>query len=110
MLNEIALQKNLRDVVAEYDQKLAAIPGAISAFTKAGDDVKAAVTIAGVWGDVRIETGSIYDRQSQESLLKSAWKHVYDGLNIDCINSAKDKRLWQHVWTAPWMQELRREF
>jgi hypothetical protein len=52
----ISLQKRtLRDVIAEYDQKLAAIPQAIKDFAHAGDQLKASITVAGVWGDVRIE-------------------------------------------------------
>jgi hypothetical protein len=75
--NELALPKNLRDVVQEYDQKIAAVADAVKAFEAAGDALKTAATIGGVWSDVRIDTGSVYDRTIRESLLKSAWKHVY---------------------------------
>jgi hypothetical protein len=101
MTNEIALPKNLRDVVDEYDQKLAATADAVKAFESAGDALKSAATIAGVWADVRIDTGHVYDRQVKESLLKSAWKHVYDGLSIERIASAADKRRWQQSLASP---------
>ena len=98
---ELALPKNLRDIVAEYDQKLAAIPEAIKAFEDAGNALKTAATIGGTWGDSRIDVGHIHDQQIHESLLKSAWRHVYDGLNIDRIASAKDKKRWEQSLAEP---------
>jgi hypothetical protein len=91
MNTELALPKNLNDVVADYDQKVAAIAHAVKAFEAAGNALRFASTIAGVWADVRIDTGSVHDRQIQESLLKSAWKYVYLGLQIERIASANDK-------------------
>jgi hypothetical protein len=39
-MSELALQRSLSDVVAEYDHKLSAIPQAISAFEKAAARLK----------------------------------------------------------------------
>jgi hypothetical protein len=99
--NEIALPKNLRDVVAEYDQKLAAAADTVKAFQSAGDALKTAATIGGVWGDVRIDTGSVYQSHVEQSLLKSAWRHVYEGLNISRIASTRDKKRWDQSLANP---------
>ena len=95
--NALALARNLRDVVAEYDQKVAAAPQAIADFEAAGDTIKAAACVGGTWGDTSIETGSVSDRKIKESLLKSAWRHVYSGLSIESIASAADKRRFQQA-------------
>lgn len=100
-MNLPAMQRSLSDVVAEYDTKLAALPAALASFNAAGDDLKMAATVGGTWGNERIETGSIYERTLQDSLLKSAWRHVYDGLNIDTIASAADKRRFEQAMEKP---------
>ena len=97
----LALLRSLPDVVAEYDNKIAAIPEAIAAFEAAGTALKSAACIGGTWGDTSIDTGHVYDRTLEDSLLKSAWKHIYDGLNIDKIASAKDKKLFKQAMTSP---------
>ena len=99
--NTPALQRSLVDVVAEYDLKLAGIGDAVRAFEKAGTDLKMAATVAGVYGDVTIDTGHVYERDLKLCLLKSAWKHVYEGLNIDRVASAEDKRKWQTALAKP---------
>ena len=101
MSTDIALPKNLRDIVDEYDHKVASATSAVKAFEAAGDALKTASTIGGVWANVRIDTGSVYDRQVTESLLKSAWRHVYEGLNISRIASAKDKNRWEQSLANP---------
>ncbi|QOZ11879.1 hypothetical protein XH96_33900 [Bradyrhizobium sp. CCBAU 51765] len=45
----------------------------------------------GTYGDVSIDTGHVRGASLRLCLLKSAWKHVYSGLNIDRIASAEDK-------------------
>jgi hypothetical protein len=98
---EVALQRSLPDIVAEYDTKLAAIDQALKTFNAAGDTLKMAATIAGVYGDVTIDTGHIYDSTLKTSLLKSAWKHVYQGLDIDRLASPTDKNLWKQALEKP---------
>jgi Domain of unknown function (DUF4942)/Uncharacterised methyltransferase family (DUF6094) len=99
--NALSLQRNLKDVVAEYDQKVAAVPQAIADFEAAGNAVKTAACIAGTWGATTIDTGRLWDSHLKESLLKSAWKHVYSGLNIESIASAADKKRFEQAMTSP---------
>lgn len=100
-LNTPALQRSLVDVVAEYDAKSAALGDAMRAFEKAGTDLKMAVTVAGVYGDVTIDTGHNYESSLRTCLLRSAWKHIYEGLNVDRIASAEDKRRWKTALEKP---------
>src|SRR4051812_25195433 len=98
---QLALLRNLPDVVAEYDEKVANAGHAVVAFEAAGNALKMVACVGGTWGDTRIETGSVYERQIRGSLLKSAWLHVYNGLNIERIASVKDKQRFQHAMTDP---------
>ena len=101
MSNTPALQRSLSDVVAEYEHKLAALPAALASFNAAGDDLKMAATIGGTFGNTTIKTGDIWESTLQQSLLKSAWLHVYEGLNIETIASAADKRRFQQAMEKP---------
>lgn len=100
-MGDLALQRSLSDVVAEYEHKLAALPVALQAFEAAGDELKMAATIGGTWGNERIDTGSVYERTLKDSLLKSAWQHVYNGLNIERIASVADKQRFKMAMEKP---------
>ena len=100
-MNEISLGRRLSDVVAEYDHKLAAIPEAIEAFNKAGSVLKTAVSIAGEYGRENIDTGRVYDNKLASHLLKSAWYHIYDKLQISYLASADDKRIFEQEMASP---------
>ena len=97
-----SLQRSLTDVIAEYDAKRAAIPEALKAFARACDDLKMAAVVGGTFGDVTIDTGrGNYESTLELSLLKSAWKHVYDGLNIARLASPTDKQMWKQALEKP---------
>lgn len=96
-----ALQRSLSDVVAEYDTKAAALDSELAAFTRAGDALKMAATVGGTYGRVSIDTGRPAEWALKACLLKSAWRHVYDGLNIDRIASANDKRRFEQAMENP---------
>lgn len=92
---EIALQKSILDVVTEYDYKVSKIKESLETFKKAGEDLYAASTVCGTYSQTQIDVGRVYDHTIKVSLLKSAWLHIYRGLNIELIASAKDKRLFE---------------
>src|SRR5690349_18608361 len=96
-----SLQRSLSDVVAEYDLKAAAITEAVRAFKCAGTELKMAASIGGEYGDVTIDTGHVYEDDLKLCLLKSAWKHVYSGLNIDRLASPSDKDHWKRALESP---------
>ncbi|WP_202974118.1 DUF4942 domain-containing protein [Fimbriiglobus ruber] len=97
----LALQRSLSDITAEYDQKLASLPQAIANFEAAGTTLKTAACIGGTWGNSSIDTGHVYEGKLQDALLQSAWLHVYNGLNIERIASAADKRRFQQAMVSP---------
>ncbi len=99
--NVPALQRSLSDVVAEYDVKLASLPAALAEFEAAGGTLKMAATIGGTYGQTTINTGNVWESTLKDSLLKSAWHHVYDGLNIDRIASASDKQRFKLAMEKP---------
>lgn len=88
-----AALRNLRDVVEEYETKVAAVDEVEKAFKDAVNAVDLASVIGGtyvgsIWYRAR---PSIRARTIKENLLKSAWRHVYDGLNIKHVASAADR-------------------
>ena len=98
-----SLQRSLPDVVAEYDTKRAGLTAALAAFKAAGSELKMAAVVAGTYGDVTIIEEHRYPdlRTLELSLLKSAWKYVYDGLNIDRLASPTDKQMWKQALEKP---------
>jgi hypothetical protein len=96
-----SLQRSLPDVVAEYDLKAAAIPAALAAFEQAGNDLKTAASIGGTWGQINIEVGRPGDHAMKAGLLKSAWLHVYAGLNIEVLASPREKKAFELAMTSP---------
>jgi hypothetical protein len=92
----------LLDVIAEYDAKAAAIPDAIAAFEAAGNALKMGATVGGTFGDGSIDTGHVHESSLRAILLRSAWKHVYEELNIKLLASPRDKkRFEQSLADAP---------
>lgn len=93
--------RKLSAIVQEYDDKLAAIEAAAEAFDNAASTLKMASTIGGTWGDVTIDTGHIYVDTLKSSLLKSAWRHVYKGLNIETVAPVSDKQKFEKAMADP---------
>lgn len=100
-MTELARLRSLPDVVAEYDAKDKAIPEALAAFEAAGLALKAAASIGGTYGQETINTGNVYADTLKRNLLRSAWQHVWEGLNLPTIASAMDKRKWDQSMAAP---------
>lgn len=88
-------------VVEEYDRKVAALEEALAAFESAGNALKMAATIGGTFGNVSIDTGNVWLATLQKSLLTSAWKHIYEKLNIARLASPADKRRFEQSITDP---------
>lgn len=99
MTDALTLQRSISDVVAEYDHKRAALPAALSAFIKAGGTLKDAAAVGGGW--VSLDVGNVHESELEQSLLKSAWRHIYEGLQIERIASASDKRRFQQALEKP---------
>ncbi|WP_323008954.1 DUF4942 domain-containing protein [Paracoccus sp. (in: a-proteobacteria)] len=90
------------DIVAEYDVKREALAEALAEFEAAGTALKSAATIGGTWGDITLDTGrGIYPSVLEQSLLQSAWRHVYGLYGLEAISSAEDKRRYEQMFSAP---------
>lgn len=101
MTTDIALQLKISDRVAEYEKKKAAIPAQLKAFEKAGTDLEFACTIGGTYGQVRLDTGRIHDRDMFTCLLKSAWFNIHSALNLKTLMSAKDLKSFDQAMNDP---------
>jgi hypothetical protein len=95
------MQRSLSELVEEFNAKAEAIPAAIEAFEKAGSDMKMAATIEGTYGQGRLDVGRVFESDVSKNLLTSAWRHVYDGLNIKVLASPNDKRLFDQMLSNP---------
>lgn len=96
-----AFQRRITDVVAEYNEKIEGAEAAVAAFEGAGAALGTASCIMGTYGREILNTGSVSVRQIKESLRKSAWWNVYDGLNIAHIATAADKRIIEREMENP---------
>ncbi len=95
--NVPAMLRSLPDVVAEYDKKAAAISDEIQAFYAAVRALEVSSCVGGAYGGSiwTVRGGSapeVREKVLQDILRKSAWKHVYDGLFINDIASAADRK------------------
>lgn len=97
-----ALRRSLRDLVEEYDAKRAAIPEAIAAFEASKTALDMACCLGGSWaGSALRQVPFCTEHGMADTLLKSAWKHVFDGLQIERIASAQDKRRFEQMLAKP---------
>lgn len=101
MVNEIAIQHRITDIIDEYDLKIANIDAAVQEFNQAGEKLKAAACVQGTWGEQHLDTGRIYDHHLKASLRVSAWRYIYKGLQIERLASAKDKDRFERSMADP---------
>ncbi|MCA1776080.1 MAG: DUF4942 domain-containing protein [Loktanella sp.] len=90
-----ATLRKLSEIVDEYDTKRAAIPERLADLGRAEKAIETGATIGGtfthsIWGRGG-RSGSTSERDLEAALLRSAWKHVYDGLHIPKIAPASDR-------------------
>jgi hypothetical protein len=96
-----ALQPKISDIVAEYDKKRAALSGALKNFETNILDMKMAATVSGTHGQENIDVRGPSLSTLESHLLKSAWHHMYNGLNIKALTGPTDKRLWEQAMAKP---------
>lgn len=102
-MNAIALQRTVGDMIAEYQEKDAALVSEIEAFNAAISRIGMAVSVGGTYGGAVFSHGrpSLYERDLRKVLLISAWKAIYGRCQIDRIASADDKRKWERTIADP---------
>lgn len=92
---------NVAELVAEYDDKRAALPDALTAFDAATMALKSAATLRGTWGNITIYPRAPYQSTLEQALLQSAWRHVYAVGGFERIASADDKRRFEQLFASP---------
>ena len=109
-----ALRRRLSEIVDEYDVKRAAIPDALAAYGRAVSELSTAASIGAAYGGPLLRDSSGPAPWAMEAaLLKSAWKHVFDGLSIAEVASAADKRRFEQMLERPpafTLDEIRERF
>jgi hypothetical protein len=93
-MNLPAHQLKLSEIIALYDQKFEGALETAKAYAEAGSLVASNATVFGVYGD-KLSIGNVCEREIRRSLLISAWRHVYKGLNIEKISSAADRNRFE---------------
>lgn len=95
--------RSLREIIAEYDAKLAAIPAVVKAFHDAVRAAELGATIGGTYAHqiFRGHNPSLQERDLEKNLLESAWRHVYAGLNIARVAPASDRSKFETGFQSP---------
>lgn len=92
--NVPAKLRSLSDLVAEYEEKREKIPTLLNNLEESARQIENGATIGGtyahsIWGSRGSKT-TTSKSNLESALLRSAWRHVYDGLNIMLIAPASD--------------------
>lgn len=99
---ELATARTVLGLIDEYDAKVAAVPEAIEAFKAACTAVEMAGCVMGTFvSPILSGHVGVYDHHMRKNLLQSGWKAIYNGLNVETIASANDKRLFERTLADP---------
>lgn len=96
-----APQRTVADLVAEYDEKVARVEGAMSIFDAAYDALQMAGTIQGNYVEPIGAKSYLHASAIKANLLKSGWRAIYNRLDIGRVASAKDKQLFDRTMADP---------
>lgn len=97
----IALPLTVTDLVAEYEAKVAAIPGEIDAYLAANDRITMAATVHGTFVDQVASRPYLHADSLRKNLLKSGWRAVYERLQIPSVASADDRKRFDRALADP---------
>lgn len=102
MSTELAIPRAVAGVIDEYEAKVAAVPDAIKAYEDACTAIEAAGCVMGAYAEPVLRGKAyVYAESMRKNLLKSGWKAIYTGLNVETIASANDKRLFEQTMADP---------
>jgi len=98
----IALRMLPSDFVNEYLRKSEAGEAALATYEQAQKDLRLAASISGTHsGDRTLATDSVSPREFTDTLLKSAWRHIYAYLGIANVATASDKKRLETFMASP---------
>lgn len=97
--------RSLSALVEEYEAKREAIPQRMDELKAAQKAIELGATIGGtythsIWGRSGSPT-HVTQSDLEAALLRSAWRHVYDGLNIGRIAPASDRARYDRELETP---------
>jgi len=102
MMNALAKQSTVLDIIDEYDQKRAAVDDEVKAFADAYTRLEMAACIQGKFvAPVLRHRPHVNAEELKRNLCKSGWKAIYDRLQIDRIASARDRKLFDQTVENP---------
>lgn len=94
-MNQLALPKNLHDIIAEYNQKTESIAETVAALNNAITNLEKQSRVGGTYGNKSFNIQVPQERQIKSSLTISAWMHVYEKYNFKQVMTANDKKLFE---------------
>lgn len=98
----VATQRTVSDLIDEYEEKVEAVEQAIASYDSACKAMEMAGTVMGTYVEPVLRSRPyVHARDVKANLLKSAWKAIYNRLQIDRIASANDKRLFERTLADP---------
>lgn len=100
---QIGAVRDPRDLVREYDEKLAKINAVYDAFIEQKAAVDLACTVAGSFGRGNIwwSEPRLDKRHMEANLLRSAWWAAYDWCNMKILATAADKQRIEQDFENP---------
>jgi hypothetical protein len=103
MTHAVALQYSPADAVLEYHKKAKDLANQIELFHLQKEALEYACTIKGTFTDNIFEQhiGGLHEPSLQKKLLRSAWKCVYNELNIDSVAPVSDRKKFELSITNP---------
>lgn len=100
-LNEVAKEANFTDLLIEYDEKVEGIPALINNYGIACNAFNMGTTIRGTFAETVLKTNTPHESSIKRNLLISAWRAVYNRLNIDVLVTADDKKKFERLFSDP---------
>ena len=91
----------MRDLIAEFDEKNAAVEANIAAYDRAFSDLQMNSTVMGAFIEPIGEKSYLYADRIRRNLLRSGWTAIYNRLQINRIASLKDKQLFEKTIADP---------
>lgn len=102
MMNQLARQSTVLDLIDEHDEKIAKIDDEVMAFEAAYTRLEMAACVQGKFvGNVTRYRPHVSISELKSNLRKSGWRAVYDRLQIDRIASAKDRKQFDRAMEDP---------
>lgn len=102
MTTDVATQRTVIDLIAEYDAKSVGADQAVKDYEAACTAIEMAGTVMGTYvAPVLRNRSYVHADGMRKNLLQSGWKAIYSRLNIDLIASANDKRLFERTLADP---------